>query len=610
MSRSIPLSADPILYCLDRLSDYRDFERLASDVMIGVGFSNLEPIGGSSDGGRDALHIDRQDGRTTVFAYSARADWETKFKRDCKRIRELRHQPDEVVFVSTREISAQKKDTHRTNAKQDYGWDLDFYDCERLRVQLVGPQSALVARHPAIFVPPWFERRGGELVGHALRDLVVIDHVAADHAVATWLSRKLTSMGWATWCFGQAPLAGEDADETVRLLIAQRAIAYLPILSIESSADANLRARTVLASAQDGRMLPCWVNDLSETLIDDHQKKLTPALFNNSWAEGFYEVQRQLEHRGVAKRLDTSIGEQLALTAFQSEPLLIGKPETLYTNVFPVSVPENVLAYRLSHEDAVLDRKLANRWAHHRRGKWIFSFSEPPEDVPVIEGRPHKYDWRKHPKKHQADSIDMVKILVKRSLFVACREAGFEWCEERFCFYLDEPTPRRHGYQHVDGSYTNVSLTGRRSWGIGESKASFHYQLGPVFRVSVDSERRVSVLVRFYIRLTDEKERLIPKAKIPSRRKRVTKNWWNRQWLQKTLGIMQLIAGRIADIDGEILVGEGHTQVSVKVKPLAWDCPVSIDAEALDRIGDFSEEIAGSRHADMSQNSDGSKNDR
>ncbi len=64
---------------------------------------------------------------------------------------------------------------------------------------------------------------------------------------------------------------------------------------------------------------------------------------------------------------------------------------------------------------------------------------------------------------------------------------------------------------------------------------------------------------------------------------------------------MQFIAGEIADIDGEIVVGEGDSRASIKVKPLNWDCPVSIDAEALDRIGDFGEEIAGARQVIVQQ---------
>ena len=54
------MSADPIIYCLEQLTDYRQFERLCSDIMAGSGYANIEPLGGSNDRGRDALHVSRE----------------------------------------------------------------------------------------------------------------------------------------------------------------------------------------------------------------------------------------------------------------------------------------------------------------------------------------------------------------------------------------------------------------------------------------------------------------------------------------------------------------------------------------------------------------------
>ena len=50
------MSADAIVYCLEKLTDYLQFERLATDLMAGSGFPEIEPMGGTGDGGRDALH--------------------------------------------------------------------------------------------------------------------------------------------------------------------------------------------------------------------------------------------------------------------------------------------------------------------------------------------------------------------------------------------------------------------------------------------------------------------------------------------------------------------------------------------------------------------------
>ena len=189
-------------------------------------------------------------------------------------------------------------------------------------------------------------------------------------------------------------------------------------------------------------------------------------------------------------------------------------------------------------------------------------------------------------------------MLVKRSLFVACYQAGFQWCDERFTFYLEEEMRQRHGYQHVDGVYTHISFTGERSWGSGERKTKFRYQLGPVFRVTFDEEGSVWITVRFYVRITDHDGQPLGVKMIPSRRKRVTKSWWNRQWLQRTLGVMQFISGNGSDIDGRIVIGDDTQAVCVDVAPLSWECPVSIDVEALDRVGGFQHELAAARQID------------
>ena len=251
------MSADPVIYCLERLTDYRQFERLASDLMAGTDYPGIDPLGGTADGGRDALYVHHHNGTATIFTYSVRTDWDTKLRADCKRIAELGHAADTIVFVSTQVIDARRKDKMRIEIDERYGWSIEYYDIERIRVLLTGQLKSLVGNHPAIFVSPWFERRGGELVAHEQHDLILIDHIAVDHAFASWLFRKLSAAGYSVWCHGLAPLAGENADASIRTLIRRRAARYLPVLSAASASDSNLRGRIAIATAEADRTLPC-----------------------------------------------------------------------------------------------------------------------------------------------------------------------------------------------------------------------------------------------------------------------------------------------------------------------------------------------------------------
>ena len=62
------MAADPLIYCLEQLTDYDQFERLCHDLMALDGYRSIEPLGGSKDKGRDAIHFDSSTGTVTIFA--------------------------------------------------------------------------------------------------------------------------------------------------------------------------------------------------------------------------------------------------------------------------------------------------------------------------------------------------------------------------------------------------------------------------------------------------------------------------------------------------------------------------------------------------------------
>jgi hypothetical protein len=565
--------------------------------MAGTDYPGIEPLGGTADGGRDALYTHRDMQRNTVFAYSVRRDWNAKLREDCERLAETGYPANTIVFVTSQPIDTRQKDHMSGVIRQRYGWSIEYCDIERIRVLLTGPLRSLVGKHPAIFVPPWFERRGGELVTQEQHDLILIDHVPADHAFASWLFRRLSAAGYSVWCHGLAPLAGENADTSIRTLIRQRAARYLPVLS-KSLPDPDFRSRISIASAESDRTVPCWISDLSDQDFDSQLTAIVPVRFDVSWKTGLESLARQLDAGGVVRRLGGDLGRRVALGTYQTEPLLKPSPEHVYANVFPVTVPGAILAYELDHKDIALSRRIEREWAHVRRGRYLFSFDTAPGSVPTIGNKPDHYAWRHFRYYYGTESVFLVKALVKRSLFVACYQAGFRWCNERHTFFLDEKNQQRHAYQHVDGVYTHVSLTGERTWGGRHNRTKFRYQLGPIFRVSFDEEGSVWVTVRLYIRITDQRGLPLGVSMIPSRRKRVTKDWWNRQWLQRTLGMMQFIAGKGPGINNLICIGSGKQTVRISVTPLSWECPVSIDVEALDRVGSLQAELAAARDFD------------
>lgn len=475
--------------------------------------------------------------RTIGFAYTVRDDWRVKLKADCDRLTEKKYKLDALVFVCTEALSASEKDWAHALVAEKYGWTLDLFDLERLRVQLAGPQRHLLAQHPSIFTPPFFPQRGGQSVIES-PDLLVIDHVDADHALATWLAKRLALAGYSTWCRGTAPLAGENTDQTIRVLLDSRAAQYLPVLSNASLTDSIFLERCVIAGASSDLVLPCTVGLSLGARLPSKLSSLHPAEFGASWMKGLESTLCRLRALGLAPQLDVARGRSIALGDYLPTRVTTAAPEPVYSNVFPLQLPDLMKTFDLWHtpKEEEID-EWRRTWPCARIGESAFaSFHEPPAGVKVANRG--QFLWREMPKQNGRRTRDIAKEIARRSLEVVCLQKGLKFCTDRKVFYYPE---REAGewvqpIRHVDGRNTTVQLTGERTKGFGERASIFLYQLAPRFSPQCDAEDNWTVLVNPYIRVTTTEGQLFEGKEIGRRRKVVSKQWWNNKWLPRLLG--------------------------------------------------------------------------
>lgn len=592
------MSSDPITYCLEHLSDYRDFERFCSALLVGAGYRGLDPLGGTGDEGRDAIIRSDESGRKIGFAYTVRSDWRAKLRHDCKRANDMGHAPDVFVFVCTQALSAAEKDFAHELVRDEYGWTLDLYDLERLRVEIVGAQRHLIAQHPSIFAPPFFPQRGGQSIAES-RDTLLIDHVEADHAVAAWLSRRLSLQGFRIWCHGTAPLAGEDADESVRQLFGARAIQYLPVVSPASLADTRFVERCTLAVAQADFTLPCSFVLFPDPRTPSRLARLTPAYFDDSWKVGLDQVLAQLSSRGIEPSNDHERARQIALRDYLPSQVTMAKEEPVFANAFPLRMPRSIFIYDLTRPLTEIEvLALRPRWAFVALSPvQLAAFAAPPADSVPIEPaeRTTEFLWASVSRREGKRSIDIVKELVWRGLDVVSAHHGLQFCSDRKIYYF----PRRDAKQwtqpirHVDGRTTTVQLTGERTKGWGDRASPFLYQLAPRFRSMIEADGTSTVLLNIYVRVTDLNGVPFQGKEVGRRRKAVGKSWWNKDWLTRLIGIVQALETG----EGVIQVGEGARAMVMETRPLEWKCPVGLNTAALAGISDIGLEMAEYRSA-------------
>lgn len=593
------MSADRIVYCLERVSDYRDFERLCSAILAGADYPGIDPLGGTGDGGRDAIIRIDSSGRRIVFAYTVRGDWETKLKSDCKRVQELGHNPSVFVFVCTEALNAADKDRAHKLVFEKYGWPLDLYDLERIRVQLVSPQRHLLAQHPSIFTPPFFPQSGGQSLAES-RDTILIDHVDADHALATWLSRRLTLEGYRTWCRGVAPMAGENPDDCVRKLIELRACQYLPIVSEASASDALMLERCALAAAKESFVLPCGSTPGQDSRLPSRIKSVVAANFASSWNEGLAHVLSRLAMLGIRPELQGDLGKQIALRDYLPSRVTVAKPEPVYANMFALHLPATMLIHDLARTLTETEKAaLRPRWAFVELApdRLVSFSSHPPGYLPLRDYRLHQeFLWADTPPREGKPPEDLAKELVRRSLELVCMQKGLEYCEHRDVFYFPEGKDGEWNqpFRHVDGRATRVQLTGERNKKRGDTVQTTLYQLAPRFRPQREADGAWNLVLNIYVRVTDADGKPFELKEIARRRKAVTKGWWNNHFLARMLGVMQALETSA----GHIEVGEGRRAVVVDTAPLCWQCPIGLDVEALSGQADLGEELAAFRTRD------------
>jgi hypothetical protein len=137
VERVYPMAADFIIYCLEHVTDYDQFERLCHDMMALDGYRGIEPLGGSKDKGRDAIHIDRtSNDKVTIFAYTVREDWRKKLAEDSQKVQKHGHTCQRFAFLCSADFTASERDEAVNYIRTTFGWTLELYGRERLRTML------------------------------------------------------------------------------------------------------------------------------------------------------------------------------------------------------------------------------------------------------------------------------------------------------------------------------------------------------------------------------------------------------------------------------------------------------------------------------------------
>ncbi len=147
---------------LEAMTDFVAFEKLCCDLLAGYGqFQGIVPQGiGRIDGGKDAVLVVRDKycvsaiRERVVFHFSLRKDYRRKLLQDLTTVRARGLNPRLVVFVTNREVKPREKGAIKADAGREFGFDVEVYDRDWLRVPLDGEFQRLRKQYLGIDYDP------------------------------------------------------------------------------------------------------------------------------------------------------------------------------------------------------------------------------------------------------------------------------------------------------------------------------------------------------------------------------------------------------------------------------------------------------------------------
>ena len=554
------MSASATVYCLEKITDYFEFERLCHDLMSRLGYAKIEPLGGFKDRGRDAIHVNAAN-ETTIFAYSVREDWRAKLAEDAHKIARYEHACDRLVFVTTSVIPAPRRDEAVTAIELEYGWELDIYGVERLRVLLDNRCADLKAKYPQFFPPEMVQMERIEQRVSSRHVLITYD--GRDNALAKWLARKLAILGFSVWCADLPDLSEKPYPEDLAKAMKSEVSAIVGLFSCATISNPDLMRTNVLATSTsdtDHRdiMIPVKVDEFDENSLDSITSRLNFVDFRDSWADGLKHIQSRLRGLGVAYK--EHVGAQAVVSSLDFRTTAVSSREVLYSNCFEVKSIPPAVVHILLEQDAPKDQisKARDKWPFRRISDRSFlCFTLPPSGVlSGIKVRSVEVlSWREKDLIRGIIATDVVIELLRKSLVAKCHDSGLSFCEvyrlHYFPFYSVDQR-NRLPLEVPSGSKTWIKAAGERTYRRASGNTRYRYHLSPVFYVRRDLLSEFDVVLDVRLRFSHMDGSAIVGSKAVTLRKRLCRDWWNREWFLRNLAIMQFFA-----TDGEIAIA-GH----------------------------------------------------
>jgi hypothetical protein len=417
------------------------------------------------------------------------------------------------------------------------------------------------------------------------RDHLFISYAWEDRVFARWLALKLTNEGYKVWIDQFELLGGESWPRDIDNAIKTRTFRMLGLLSKHSLHKANpVKERTLALTIakQPGRaefLIPLNVDGLQPIELDWLTSDITFIPFMASWNKGLQQLLKLLD-REQCPRGDVDRSRAIVSRVAATSECLATAPETLISNACEFTQTPTVISTFMMSPSLQYERHFDTMrdWAYYALTPHRVVAFHPPG--PELEAwftaqKSRDYRWASTPEIDGVSTQNIVTALLRRCIETRCRQRGFLWSDCASAYSCILPFARDLKVTLPDGTKTTAQSSGQRTFfRVGAPKTMYRYWLTVLPIVVRNLFDDFSLAWKLGLHFTDTKNVPLPVTVRNSRRKHVTGQWLNWEWLVRHLGVIQHLAGP----DNLIHIGpEGPQQVVLDCSTLLFTASKSID---------------------------------
>jgi len=410
------------------------------------------------------------------------------------------------------------------------------------------------------------------------RDHLFISYAWEDAALADWLVRRLTVLGYRVWCDRFKLLGGERWPRDIDKAIKTRTFRMIALLSRFSITKENPSKERQLALAlskerKEDFLIPLNVDGMKPTELGWELSDVTWVPFTN-WAAGLDQLATLLIQIGAPQSLGDR-GPSAAIGTYAVGNFMTPEEEPVWSNCYEVTeMPQTLLEYAASRELFRIEQyHLAEHWpcywASNRR---FLSFCEPGEiaNLPFTLSVVQSHATNT-PTTLGIPTTDILTNLVKLGMFQHARRRGLTLTRDRTAYFPSGLLPKdKLSFRSYSGRHTTIAAVGERKFGSGRMR----YNLGATFYSKLSLLPTPIIQVRTRLHITDPANPRLSGAAINARRKSVAKSWWNHEWISRQLAIVHFLA----DGGESIVISDApERRLAVSATPLSGSVSPGID---------------------------------